>query len=357
MSARVLGFCGTAKNTGKTTAMKAVMDAAYAKKLTVALTSIGFDGELADHVTGLPKPRIHALPGTVAAVAERCAAESGAGIEILRRTDIETALGKVVIGKVRKAGLLLLAGPTKSADIRRVRLMLEEMGCDLILVDGALNRVAPMVEADGIVLATGASRERDIALLARETAGIGVVYDLPVWEGGPAALAAGERDGRIIRAGSILDEEMALALLGRLTDRTEAVFLEGIIGEKGFAALLDKGLERLRGRRLIMLDPIKMLVSGSPGNPRRYLERLAAGGVQLLVSRQVPLRLITVNPFYPLYRVATHDYEAAYVDKAELRRAVAAAVKAPVINVLEESEEEIFAWALPEWPNTGQAGA
>jgi hypothetical protein len=56
----------------------------------------------------------------------------------------------------------------------------------------------------------------------------------------------------------------------------------------------------------------------------------------------VYLRLITINPFYPRYRHANHDYEAAYVDKDELKQEIARLVRAPVVNVLDETEEEIL---------------
>ena len=108
--------------------MKVVMDGAEAKELTLALTSIGYDGELVDHITGLPKPRIYAPAGTLLAIAEKCAQASQADVEILKRTEMETVLGRVVIGRIRKPGLVLLAGPTKSVDIRRANAYLQEYG-------------------------------------------------------------------------------------------------------------------------------------------------------------------------------------------------------------------------------------
>lgn len=341
--AKILGFCGTAKNTGKTTTMKVVMDGAYAQGLRVALTSIGYDGELADHVTGLPKPRIYAENGTLVAIAERCAKESGADIEILKRTDMDTALGKVVIGRVRKPGLLLLAGPTKSSEIRRANEMLEEVGCDLILVDGALNRIAPMVETDGIIMATGASRKADIELLAQETANISSIYELPVYE--PAAGAGFAEKvgaGAILESTSLLDEDTAERLLERIQPGIEAVAIKGIIGSDAFEALLEKGGQKLQGVTFVFQDPIKILVSGLPMDLQRWLKGLEDMGAKVAVLRQVKLKLITINPFYPRYRYSTHDYEAAYVDKVKLKERFLELVKAPVVNVLDETEEEIF---------------
>ena len=178
--ARILGFCGTAKNTGKTTAMKAVLSGAYATGARLALTSIGFDGEAADHVTGLPKPRIYAEAGTLLAIAEACMRGSSAGIEILRQTAMETAMGPVVIGRVSEPGQVLLAGPSKSSDVRQVCALLDKEGCDLILLDGALGRIAPMTVADGIIVSTGAARQQDMERLGRESAGLGLIFRLPL---------------------------------------------------------------------------------------------------------------------------------------------------------------------------------
>lgn len=338
MDVKIIGFCGTAKNTGKTTTMKVILDAATAKKQIVALTSIGYDGELVDHVTGLPKPRIYALPGTLLAIADSCAKGSTAEIEILQRTQISTALGKVVIGRVRKPGLILLAGPTKSVEIRKVNGMLAEAGAELILVDGALNRIAPMVETQGIIMATGASRNTDIDELVSETAAIAATYQLPKWN----RLA----EENVLESGSILDEVMTERLLEKCLVDTETIRIQGIIGARAFSALIENGLEKIKGKKLVLADPTKLLVSGSPTQLHKWMGILEKEGVKLLLERQLPLRLITINPFYPQYRYASHDYEAAYVDKQRLKSEMLKHLKVPVVNVLEESEETMLAYAV-----------
>jgi hypothetical protein len=340
MRPHILGFCGTAKNTGKTTAMKIVMDAAAKRNMIVALTSIGYDGELVDHITGLPKPRVYALPGTLVAIADSCAKGSTADIEILKRTDIATALGKVVIGRVRKPGLILLAGPTKSVEMRKMYQLLQAYSCNLILVDGALNRIAPMVETDGIILATGASRNTDIDILTAEAAAISEIYRLPAWLPDPRTNA--------FTSGPVLDAAMAEAMLDQLTPEHTDVFVKGIIGAQGFEALLEKGLERLKGKTIVMEDPIKLLVAGSPVDVQSWLMALNDNQIKVLVKKSVDLRMITINPFYPQYRYASHDYEAAYIDKKALKQAMVASVKAPVVNVLDEDEDKLLEMALAE---------
>jgi nicotinamidase-related amidase len=49
---KTIGFAGTAKNTGKTTTIQAVIKQAHQAGLRVALTSIGFDVENGENATG-----------------------------------------------------------------------------------------------------------------------------------------------------------------------------------------------------------------------------------------------------------------------------------------------------------------
>ncbi|MBA7549071.1 hypothetical protein ES705_41544 [subsurface metagenome] len=58
MQGKVLGILGTAKNTGKTTTTSTLLKIANNRNLSVGITSIGYDGEDVDNITGLPKPRI-----------------------------------------------------------------------------------------------------------------------------------------------------------------------------------------------------------------------------------------------------------------------------------------------------------
>ena len=115
-------------------------------------------------------------------------------------------------------------------------------------------------------------------------------------------------------------------LLG-ISPKTETVFLEGIVGTLGFEAMLGKGAERLSGKNLVVKDPIKLLVSGSPLELKGWMAKFVEAGIHVMVERQVRLRLITINPFYPQYRYATHDYEAAYVDKEKLKELMQSRVR------------------------------
>ena len=64
-----LCLAGMCKNAGKTTALNALIRGAKARGVSLALTSIGRDGEREDLVTGTNKPPIYMTGGTLFATA------------------------------------------------------------------------------------------------------------------------------------------------------------------------------------------------------------------------------------------------------------------------------------------------
>lgn len=329
---RIIGIAGTAKNTGKTTTLKAVMERAFSAGLKLGLTSIGYDGEVVDNVTGLPKPRVEVAEGTLAAIAKRCMEAGTARIEVLTETTIRTPLGVIVIGKVVKPGLLVVAGPNKSSELKAVNTLLREYGCELIMVDGALNRLAPMVETDGLLLATGAARTQDINKLAAETYALAQILNLPVCKA----------SGLTFQANSLLTEAMVRELLACISPTVQMVQINGLIGAHCFRLLLEEGRELLAGKVLVLPDPIKILVAGEPCGLFRIIKELNKQDILICVKKEVNLVAITINPFFPKYRFESHDYEPSYVDKLELKKALAAKSLVPVVNVLEDGIEEVW---------------
>ena len=65
----IVGISGTAKNTGKTTTLLEVTKFFHQKSHDIFLTSIGYDGEDFDNITGLPKPRVLVPQGAMVASA------------------------------------------------------------------------------------------------------------------------------------------------------------------------------------------------------------------------------------------------------------------------------------------------
>jgi len=171
----IIGVAGTAKNTGKTTTLVTLIQTAYARGHLPGVTGIGYDGEERDNVTLLPKPRIIVKPGmivhdlrTMSAGLHRAIACTAALLHV-------TALGEVVITVVEK-GLVVVAGPNKTADLASVARQMQALGASELLVDGSLNRIAPMSVADRVVFATGGARSTNIGQLVEETSAIERIF-------------------------------------------------------------------------------------------------------------------------------------------------------------------------------------
>lgn len=151
---------GTGKNVGKTVAMRAVAQAAHARGLRAGMTSIGRDGEAVDAADALAKPRLFLRPGTAIATA-RGLLPAHPATEVIDFTPWSTAAGPVVVARVRAAGYYELAGPATASGVRACTQRFAELGCDQIVVDGALDRVAALAGGgDAVLLSAGASAAR-----------------------------------------------------------------------------------------------------------------------------------------------------------------------------------------------------
>lgn len=341
-----LGIAGTAKNTGKTTATAAIMQELRSREVGFYLTSIGYDGENIDNVTGLPKPRLQVEPGDIVATAEKCLAVSTAGMETLVVTDISTTLGKIHVCKVKKAGLAVTAGPNKSLEVRELAGILSRMGPGVTIFDGALNRIAPMVETDGFILATGASRTPDIPRLAMET---GLIWRLSSLPTVPRALELSERGlttitlldsqlqaVKIWPGSSLLVERDVDQIVAEPPEKDGYLYIPGIVSENCLRSLAEKLGREPRRFLLVFADPIKLLVAANPVVYFELIEEIEKTGAVVGVLRRVPLFAATINPFYPDYRVETKAYQPAFVDITRLQLAVKGAVKVPVYNVVKQ---------------------
>jgi hypothetical protein len=341
-----LGIAGTAKNTGKTTATAAIMHELRSRDVSFFLTSIGYDGENIDNITGLPKPRLQVEPGDVVATAEKCLAVSTAELETLVVTDIHTPLGKIHVTRVKKAGLAVTAGPNKSLEVRELAGILRRLGPGVTIFDGALNRIAPMVETDGFILATGAARTTDIPRLALET---GLIWRLSTLPTVPRALELAERnlttitlldsDLVIIKSwpgSSLLVESDVDQILAEPLERDSYLYVPGIISEKCLQTLIEKLGRQPQRFLLAFADPIKLLVAANPVGYYDLIQELEKTGAVVGVIRRVPLFAVTINPFYPDYRRETQAYQPAFVDMTRLQLAIKGAVKIPVYNVVKQ---------------------
>lgn len=339
-----LGLAGTAKNTGKTTTTATLIHDLRLRGISFYLTSIGYDGENIDNITGLPKPKLRLEAGDIIATAEKCIEASTAQLKRLAQTDIFTPLGRVWIVKVEKAGLVVTAGPNKSSEVRKLDSLFREFGPGIRLFDGALNRIAPMAETEAFILATGAAKMPDIPGLARETELISQIANLP------AIPDSSELNARNLKNVTLLSPDRAVlyewpksSLLtaadaaplysgGDLPTKAY-LYIPGIISLAALECCLP--LLHKANIRLVFHDPVKLLVSGDAALFELLIKLPEHGGF-VGVIRRVPLLAVTVNPFYSEYRYETKTYQPAFVDALRLQVAVQRAVTVPVVNVIKQ---------------------
>lgn len=349
---KTLGFAGTAKNTGKTTTALHMLDLVNQAGIPTALTSIGYDGENSDHVTGLVKPRYAAQPGMTIATADSRLELGTAKYSQIRSTGIRTILGEIVIAEVAEPGFVVLAGPNRRADIRILLEMLMDSGIELTMLDGALNRMAALALADGLILATGAAFDERIDALVEHAAAVESLFHYPAVEsgsqGGAVRVCYTRMDGsqsRYLDSASLMDEDALRKVTSWLSAGEPGiltvpdVFLPGL-----FKALVEEHPRRLENKTFAFTSPLNLLAAGSPIIWADLFQRLRDLRAEILYTTPIPLHFITVNPFFPKYVQKNGHYVAAYVNKRELLQAARAGISDTlVIDVLQPPHPDLLA--------------
>jgi hypothetical protein len=346
----IIGAAGTAKNTGKTTTTSAILGELDKKNISVGLTSIGYDGEEVDNITGLPKPRLLLKKGTVIATAKKCLQAGTAELQIIEATGIMTPLGRIIIAMVKEEGTAVIAGPNKSSELSLIlKILIQKMGCKFVMVDGALNRMAPMVETDGIILATGAARNNDINELVKETKALYELFNLPeatdaeksmVVNVNKISIIYDEEQKHTLRYAALIDRSTVNEIRDKLED-APMVYIPAVLSETMLKELNGALGELWAKKTLIIKDPIKLIVGGNPGGIIDEVRKILDMGGCVKVLKKLPILTVTVNPFYPLYRYDGNNYEPGYVDKNELKSKMKAAVPIPVVDVVADGPLEL----------------
>ncbi|HKU66651.1 MAG TPA: hypothetical protein VJP85_02640 [Candidatus Baltobacteraceae bacterium] len=170
---------GTGKNVGKTVAMRAIADAAAARGLRLGMTSIGRDGEAVDAADALAKPRLFLRPGAVVATARNLLPVHPAS-ELIDFTPWATAAGPVLFARVLQAAYYELAGPATAAGVRSCVQRFARLGCEQIVVDGALDRVAALAGGDdAVIVSVGASAARTMEEAVDDVRALAVRLQIP----------------------------------------------------------------------------------------------------------------------------------------------------------------------------------
>ena len=300
---KTLSIIGMAKNAGKTTALNFLIEEAMDEGLCLGVTSTGRDGETEDLVTGTEKPRVYLDNGMLVTVPAQLYDLADAGLEILKRTPYSTAIGELLICKVQDAGYVQIAGPVMSAETKKLTKDMTELGCDMILVDGAIDRksVANPDISDAVILSTGAVLSRKMDKVVEETAHVVNLYNLPEMESCPARTVIEEHkeDDKILtvtESGEFKTLELIASLGGAkhidkaIEEDTKYVFIPGAFTLSVVDSIASSKLKQVE---FILKDPTRIFL-----NPMDW-GKMKKRGLKVKVLKNIEIALITVNPWAP----------------------------------------------------------
>lgn len=166
-----VSFIGLEKNTGKTETLNYVLKRLKDTNNSIAITSIGIDGEQVDNVTRTHKPEITVYKNMFFVTSEKHYLQRKVMAEIMDVSENKTALGRLITARALIEGKILLSGPATTAEVKRLIDRMRAFGVNTTLVDGALSRtsLASPTVTEAMVLATGASVSANIPQLVRKT--------------------------------------------------------------------------------------------------------------------------------------------------------------------------------------------
>ncbi len=316
-----VALVGLAKNTGKTVALAALLAECAAAGRTVGVTSVGRDGEEHDVIDfRIAKPPVRLGAGALVATTDALLRDSGLPHELLERTGIRTPLGEVLLARLKGAGTIEVAGPSAAADARRVADTMLANGAEQVLIDGAIDRRAassPDV-ADALIVSTGAVLSEDLDEVVQRTSDAIALVRLPgLSPGTPEERRVAELSRRDPAASFVLDESATeRPLPPRFALTAEQPAIDRVLREGSAprwlvlaGAVPEAFLSKLvpfvrRGRtplRVLASDPTRVFLTAH--GPEFY----ARAGIELLVSRPIDLRALTVNPVAP----QSHEFDSA----------------------------------------------
>lgn len=302
---KIISIIGLAKNVSKTTTLNHVIQLLKGG-YQLGLTSIGRDGEKYDAITSLPKPRIFVESGTIIATALQSLRNSEVKSEIIKKMGINTPMGEIQIVKALNSGFVEIAGPSINSELKQVCDDLLELGCDLVLIDGAFDRrsyASPLI-SQATILSTGASvskKMQEVVDVTHHTVNL---------------LTLGcEEDNQIINLANniiskakvgIINEDHSIKILDLLTalDSVEEILQQLRVDTKFLVingAITDKFVENLIKKSDIYKN-IKLLV---PDATKLFLKKatfekyLKKGGV-IKVLNKIKIIIVTINPTSPL---------------------------------------------------------
>lgn len=292
---------GMEKNTGKTECLNYIIKNLPLEGLTVAVTSIGVDGETTDIVTGTHKPEIFLREGMMFSTSEKHYRQRHILSELLDVDDESTALGRVVTARALDYGKIMLSGPSTGKGLARWIGRMHSFGAGLTLIDGAISRLSSASPAisEAMVLSTGAALSANLNELVRKTVHTVSIILSDKYEGKCAdrlqdvetGLWTIDADGN---AEQIEETASALSLSQVKTSLAaghNGIFVAGAVTDRIVDRLVSDGAKD--GFAIVAKDFTKVFIS-----PEKMLlmKRL---GLKLEMLASVRLLAVCINPVSP----------------------------------------------------------
>lgn len=293
-----------AKNSGKTVTLNQLIYECIDANINLGLLSTGRDGESEDVATETEKPKIFAESGTYFVTTTELLPLSDATVEIIEITDYRTPLGQILIGRVKDSGYIQIAGPQPLNQIKALANRMLELGGDLVIIDGAIDRrtaAAPSI-ADATILATGATLSRDINRVIEETIHIANLFSLPPVDSknreiiseymDQEQIAIIDKDSRAhpiniktaLNCGNIIGNE--------IDENSKYLIIPGSLVKTTVEDIISS-TRKFKNIDIVVTDGTKIFIP-----PKDWL-RFMRYGVNIKVLNPINLIAITLNPYAP----------------------------------------------------------
>jgi len=296
----VIGMC---KNAGKTTVVNYIIDA-YKDDCRIGITSIGYDGEERDEITLLDKPRIDVVPNMMVATCESCLKNATAGYKKILDTGIRTALGEVIIIRIKTEGYVEVAGPSMVSQIDAICYEMKKLGCEKILVDGSAGRLSFASLMDCAILAVGAALSKDMHKVIRLAKHQAELLNLEQCKNSYMVKFSKSKPY------AVLKEE----------DEVQIVFRGAMVNDD----LIDV-MDKYRGKHKIAVANDAASVFISP----RTLKRFENKAGEICVLNKTNLAMVTINPMSPYGK---------WFDKDKFLDEMHKNIDLPIFNVFDEKD-------------------
>ena len=304
---------------------------------SIALTSIGRDGERSDLVTNTKKPEIFVYDGTIIATAEKLLFAGGnlsdSGNDAQKNgmdtTGMPTPMGEVIILRACSDGFIQLAGPSMTAQLARLKKRMFELGAAKVIIDGALSRksLAMPAVSDAAILCSGASYSPDIRKTVEDTCFSAELMMLPQTERTEDVRQCKQKYGVFFGSGTHGGGQTEFSELSRAAELVrkggaEAVLMRGGVPDSAANALIAAG-RALNGLEIICEDGSRLLLS------HKNYEKLVRAGARFTVLNKTRLLAVTVNPF---------SAKGSHYNKTEFYDAMCSGLggRVPVLDVVSE---------------------